>query len=317
VEREAYVLEKVADDSLKQIRTTNKPMSLQDALGRGSPAVLSTNTQYRRALEEFSSRSLTRTGDRLDAFAGVIDLLFGRRLTKIELQAHSGVMHAGNVFGNALFWRSCLPLRKADRIKLSALGTRALPSWSWSGWSCGVITPRESILGFRTITLNENNIQVVNGENFGRVLSLPKWPYEPECSPLTPVQGMVMHLWLPLIKCELEPQTTQGTSTQHQVVWVSPSSERWSFGKVDISHDFVPPARQASLYDMVIVPNSSPPQMCCCLLFVVREGEYYSRIGSWGGSKHPIRCDSVSNMDHISTKLARALESLYTHIKLI
>ncbi|KAL1600539.1 hypothetical protein SLS60_006925 [Paraconiothyrium brasiliense] len=224
-EREAFSLERTlrqsSNSNSNSIRRTGKQLTTRDFLLRRRNHDfdgLSMWMRYKTAVEAFSSRSLTNAGDRFDAFNGVLNYLAAGHRRRDEVRVLSGLMYFsvrdrgdGYILDNfvqALLWRprprSCTP---HNRIPLNATGTSALPSWSWAGWLVPVdVEDTDTWSGWELRfsemvphIVNENNIQCHDstGEDAAR------WPFEPEVCKISPLEGLVLHLWVPVLNCVL------------------------------------------------------------------------------------------------------------------
>jgi hypothetical protein len=86
---------------------------------------------YHALVWDYTSRSLSHQGDRLDAFIGLADAYHLNPATKV-IMALSGLSFCD--FGKDLLWRPLYP-EHASRIRIDARSSRFLPSWSWAGWT--------------------------------------------------------------------------------------------------------------------------------------------------------------------------------------
>jgi hypothetical protein len=225
-QREAFSMERTQRNSSNMtIRRTGKQLTTRDFLLRSRDhgfGGFSMWERYKPAVETFSSRSLTDAGDRLDAFTGALNYLVPEPNSRDLVRALSGLVylpvrdrgdrHCMDNFTQALLWRprarSCAP---QDRIPINATKTSALPSWSWTGWLVPIDIEDSDTWsrwnrGFPELVprlLNENNIQCedTTGEEAAR------WPFDPRVCKLSPTQGVILHLWLPVLKCVLRRES--------------------------------------------------------------------------------------------------------------
>jgi hypothetical protein len=111
-------------------------------------------------------------------------------------------------FVQALLWRprpqTCTQQR---RITHDAMGSRALPSWSWAGWLVPAeIEDTDTWSGYergfhilKPFVLDESNV-VCFDMTGGQVAP---WKFEGEPCKIDPRDGIVLHLWVPVLSCVL------------------------------------------------------------------------------------------------------------------
>lgn len=124
-----------AAESLQQLLNTNCCAEITNQFKRLIPRFAVCRPRFkildlRRQAEEYSKRELTRSGDSLSAFLGVLNYYAknSANLTSPVLQLPWGLIaekHAkNNTFSLLLFWfHEGLATRRSD-----------IPSWSWTGW---------------------------------------------------------------------------------------------------------------------------------------------------------------------------------------
>jgi hypothetical protein len=156
---------------------------------------------YTKAVREYTTRSLTYEEDRLDAFTGVLNVFAAGHYSVLETRTLSGLLDLPED-GKWSRWR-CFSLSwvipgKSHRIRYNKSKSRLLPSWSWVGWS-GKVKSMDNIVekSYKSLSImNETNIRV------DMEISEP-WPYEPIVCDSTLKQGVVLHLWAPVLRCRL------------------------------------------------------------------------------------------------------------------
>lgn len=202
--REAYELIARNPPFPGTARRTGKSISIYDTLSRALGMRDSVITHYGSTVEAFTARDLSHEGDRLFAFAGVLRLLQGY-CPGTDMGPLSGLIAVSTAESEAyrflewLLWEPADYGRRAHRIEHDTTGLRALPSWSWTGWS-GVVQFPSNDTGLEPIVLNDTNIYCIY-----RIPGIEQWPYIPEPCQISIQTGIVLHLWIPIIRCMLSP----------------------------------------------------------------------------------------------------------------
>lgn len=149
------------------------------------------------AVVTYSQRTLTKSADRLAAFLGLMDR-FGRSNSAPALLTTLNGLPM-QWFYASLMWTShghqSVRHSKPVRIQFDELQSRALPSWSWVGWT-GQVEIHEQRLSPRTQNIT---VEVMNKTNIkcdSLVLGeLQPWPFKPRPSEIAETDGIVLHLW--------------------------------------------------------------------------------------------------------------------------
>lgn len=160
---------------------------------------------YDFAMATYSRRKLTYPSDRLSAFMGIVNHLAPDTWSEPLFDALCGLFplqwaQGGGIAG--LLWNhGSASDTLAQRIPPSSDKSRALPSWSWVGWSgsmsCGPVVHLTPVL------LNENSIKLV----LSQLLHTDwMWPYEPKPCEISKAEGTILHIWAPLLVARPVPE---------------------------------------------------------------------------------------------------------------
>lgn len=257
-ERESYVLKRrqsPLDILKKQKRRTGKMLSTRDALSRADNLHHLQFTHYRKAVQEYTRRSLRHSGDRLDAFSGFLNSFANRATFQSQEQALCGLLqaHKGS-FGRCLHWQ---PVARSSnhcvRIRHNAAKTQGLPSWSWVGWLGEVeVQDVRSPCFLYPRALDRANIKVVNPPDQAQ------WPYEPQPCNLTPEEGVVLHLWAPVLRCKLTPVDSltnesmeNETYRRYYITLPFPSRTIYDQPQIIVDNEFALAAVEDTLHEFV------------------------------------------------------------------
>jgi hypothetical protein len=290
IEREAYCLEPMLpgiEDDEKRVRLTRKSVTTQDVLSRENAGIMERFPKYKEAVEDYSRRTLSDACDRLDAFSGVFQYFMQQDQQNFQTVALSGLIHihtrhenqrSSHPFGTSLLWDSDEPVRAIDRIEQNATRTRALPSWSWVGWSCRVNFSKAEPPMFVPQFLDETNIKCDDHDPGSRW----NWPYTPIPREIAADKAFILHLWLPIIELRLTrnrhygKQSRSRTQDVHGKFHVLLAATDQIVGRISIAEEFIIENAADSLYKFLCLGHKN-------MLFIRTKGDYYERIalGSW------------------------------------
>lgn len=223
---------------------------------------------YNTAVQNFTERFLTYHEDRLDAFRGVLNGLVPNEQSALTTYALSGLAQWG-----PLDWMINGP---THRIRHDASGRRALPSWSWVGWSGAVLMNHVSVDKWAATlsAMDANNVKVdINGGK--------PWPEEPSACKLDLKDGIVLHLWAPLLRCRLIKMPAQSSNphsacSSYEIRTVHRSSEE-TLGSIELQDASFAPDKADSLYDFVHLPGEH--YRYALLVTRCGESDFVERLG--------------------------------------
>ena len=186
----------ICKSSMVTLNTPDAPALTAIGISRDG---LFQGTAFRSLIGDYSSRSSTYDGDRLDAFIGIA-ALFGPATTIEERTALSGLDQ--NDFAQALGWYTDT---SSARILKNHRKTRYLPSWRWVGWTGKMSCVRTGVKIRKVQIVDEANIVcnlTATTEAVGPVLCKPKR-----------MLCVTLHLWTALIGFSLARSTIDGDET--------------------------------------------------------------------------------------------------------
>lgn len=196
-EQDGYVAENAGSIAA---RRAGKPYGVHDALmsQRTAPSF----NHWSEALQEYSIRELTHSGDRLDAFAGI-----SRRFLPSDVSNAFAFALCGlppQWFWHALQWCSRNDLKSYPRIEHNARASRAIPSWTWAGWVgdtyYGIHAPsKEKLEEAYEVTMVDSANLVVRTRS--DLTYWDRWPFEPEPCELSSNPGVTVHMWAKCVFC--------------------------------------------------------------------------------------------------------------------
>ena len=174
--------------------STSKPqatkLTAQEALIRPEQPMW---PHYGDAVVTYSRRNLKNLGDRLAAFLGV----FNRFCEDLDIP-DDNLIWSGlpqQWFYAALLWQPVYTNRQLVRIDFDAAQSRALPSWSWVGWS-GPIKLHEARLSSKRQAVRAYFMDNANIKCESLTLdTFNTWPFEPPPCTIPPSEGITLHLW--------------------------------------------------------------------------------------------------------------------------
>jgi len=318
IHREAYELIARNPPLLGTTVRTGKRISIFDISSR------STHTSswsivakhYAHTVEAYAARDLSHKGDRLLAFAGILRLFSGFWVgTNLgPLSGLVAITNIGSGTSRFLEWLLWQPIgTSVTRIQRDVTGLRALPSWSWTGRTGGIEFPFKD-MGLRPIALNETNIYCIY-----EIPGVEQWPYKPEPCETCISTGIVLHLWIPVVRRMLRPCECSMESS---------SSELQPMAYEIVSHREVRPVVPASLLspDLIwISPNEFTPDVNELYNFLVLPGWHRSSRTTYQHSclLMLVRCrgayvERVALSDGVSRRsVDDAFPSSYKHVMLI
>jgi hypothetical protein len=308
-ERESYVLGEVSNckHGRTRQRATHTTKTTQEFLAVIQPKkrMLRDPDAYFKAVQEYTKRSLTYEGDRFDAFNGILSSISRGYRPPRETQALSGILTFSieSSTRDSLFdWHIPGP---SHRIPHDKLNTRALPSWSWIGWS-GAVNFGTEIPFYELVVMNENNIRL-NSTN--TLVQAVPWPSKPTPCTMTPKEGIVLHMWAPYLRCKLIETTPQQTH------WNIPATHRF-YSVITASDD-----AQEPLATVVLDPSLVPSADTDALYGFIGAGGH-STDGWYGRLMLIKRCDNPDfvervgiSQETVTFKHGHPLE--FRHIKLL
>ena len=279
--REAYTLraKPFRDGQIEEVSMQHsKPLTLQDRFADMRPPAEAdwlgaAWSMYHIAVGEFSRRALSHPGDRMNAFQGVCarlnllfaDLQFDSLLRALPRKKFSQMIQWG--FGQASE-RSDLSLN--HRVLRNTIGDMYLPSWSWVGW----IGPVSSAVAMNDYPDYQLQIDQLDRTNILARPVLSKqsfepWPFEPTlCVPACPYD-VVLHLWVPIIACEListvaDPAAGNLKNAKHNIVVKAPTQgERQGIktkrclGHIYTSKSWAEQRAYNMIYKLILLPSFS------------------------------------------------------------
>lgn len=135
--RESYILPGDSSQSRQYERKSRqRPSSTHDRLREQIPL---DSRDYWKTVSGYSGRSLTRVGDRLDAFCGLLPKFTHSTNLELENCLQHGIPIA--FLEQTLGWKPATT-GNSRRITYSADGRRRIPNWSWTGWTGPVLLDR-------------------------------------------------------------------------------------------------------------------------------------------------------------------------------
>ena len=158
-------------------------------------------------LQNFTERSLTHQGDRLDAFLGLATRVQSSDLPMNHVAALSGLRL--EKFAADLQWSHFDP-ESASRISMDARGSRILPSWSWVGWTGKILA---QILTYTS----EGTTKILDKANIEHFVGPTLSDFSPQrCQPTIPLQ-VIVHLWAPSLPCRLKKEPLSPISREYSI----------------------------------------------------------------------------------------------------
>lgn len=170
-----------------------------------------------KEVEAYSSRRLTYPGDRLDAFSGVISTFSSHLgISQQDQQALNGLFPLKYGFLQSLLWDSRDgSLAPSARVRQNCTGTRALPSWSWSGWVAAVRMSPSEKYAIRPTVMDHVNVRVDHDlytwkrkPDIRETPPSPWWPFEPQSCQVDSRDACVLHLYTHVFHGEVRPVST-------------------------------------------------------------------------------------------------------------
>lgn len=183
----AAEVSEIKDDTSKAQVTK---LTAHEALIRPEQPVWS---HYGDVVVTYSRRNLTNLGDRLAAFLGVFNRFCEDSDVPGDNLTWSGLPQQW--FYAALLWEPVYTNLQLVRIGFDVAQSRALPSWSWVGWS-GPIKLHESRLSSKTQAVRAYIMDSANIRCESLTLdTFNIWPFEPSPCTTPPSEGIILHLW--------------------------------------------------------------------------------------------------------------------------
>lgn len=211
IHREAYSYQHVG-----QFRRRSESPDRQTRFSRLTGLEQLTWIDYCRIVANYSKRSLTVTGDRLDAFSGT----FSSFCAGHELSAQSGGIAAfcrlpPAWFGTALLWGTSRDWPFPTRVETDAAATRQIPSWCWAGWTGSVTyNPVNEDAHGKEVDMSLWHLELLDAHNVMFWLREDasdghQWPARrPMAVPKATIPSVVLHLWVPVIQCYFAPYSS-------------------------------------------------------------------------------------------------------------
>lgn len=259
-EREAYALlpsQGTSDSCKKAKRRTGRLWTAREAVARGTNESFNQVERYSKAVQEYSRRTLSFPGDRLDAFWGILLSFADASKPKWEIQALSGFIvpndnPRGRSFDDSLHWQPAPRVtERSIRIQYNTMRTWKLPSWSWVGWSGEV--------RFSEWFQPQLSVEVIDATNI-KVLGSFDWPpHKPQLCEINPELGVVLHFWTPILWCKIESQpfvdeesTANDAYSPHPIILQSADGSHRYMGTVLVDKKFVLEADESTLHEFVV-----------------------------------------------------------------
>lgn len=255
------------DRSLVPIPAEGTPPDQSDVHKELRKSGLPSWSCFGNALVAFSKRNLTHPGDRLAAFLGLYDRFRESTYTLRELLPLSGL--PPQWFYASLLWvRWFEPGVDVQRIPFSQTQSRALPSWSWVGWS-GMVTLHENRLKFGTGSIKPQIIDDANIVCDTLILDERQhWPQMPTPCPITPRDGIVLHLYTRRIDLVMRPI---GPSISRLRFQSEEHGESFQVGSVNFDSDTASSFPRDHKHPFIVLGNY--------LMLVEEVQGYYERRG--------------------------------------
>lgn len=211
--REAYALVDRDAAWCRWAASTGNKILLRHTFSNEEGKSAQSQLPYAQAVEEYTHRELSDEGDRLAAFSGILGLISQEQFPSGQpteaLSGLTGTASSGSKtynFAEGLFWVPT-DLAVCHRIRHDSAKRRALPSWSWVGWSGPVRLYRASrshdTFSMDATIMNRNNVKA-SGEYVD-----VKRQFLPKPCGLSVQEGFVLHLFLPVVRSRLEPHYTR------------------------------------------------------------------------------------------------------------
>jgi hypothetical protein len=249
---------------------------LLDALQRPPSAQnhLLTWAHYGEALVPYTLRNLTDPGDRLGAFMGI----FGRfcrhtRLSPLQFAALCGL--PDQWFYQCLLWQpDNRSLLRDDhrRVRFDATQGRALPSWSWVGWTGRINLPEYH----ERKSFPDGTLRILDNANLccdSLTMGVhQKWQEDPTPCPIDPTEAIVLHLFTIVIKLEirrtrLPPAAKCNLVTCH----AEATGQRYQIGQIRLTESAASKLCNGKPHTFVLVDNFA-------MLVEKHDEESYERI---------------------------------------
>ncbi|KAK4539934.1 hypothetical protein LTR36_009976 [Oleoguttula mirabilis] len=166
---------------------------------------------YDEAVRTYTKKDLTKIGDRTDAFLGILNRFHHVRGAESDGEARHRLALSGlplRWFGAALLWDWYGEV-SPTRIEFIAIGTRHIPSWSWTGWSGPIfydfnaVGDKSDLPGTTAVAIDEANILLEAGA--GIRTSHP----DPQLCEASRPGAVTIHMFTKSIPCHLTRSSLQ------------------------------------------------------------------------------------------------------------
>lgn len=188
--REAYEVEDSPTAVQRSDRRNRKPWEIAEKLKAASYFDLDL---YDSVVRDYTSRELTYTGDRFDAFTAII----ARYDPEPIRTALSGLPKS--IFPVALLWKRMNKAIWMTRVGLDTRKSRVLPTWSWVGSTGAVSYEGVSAYDFEWVRVEEANAVFLK-------ISKQPWDYQIEPYQPSPLFCVTLHVWTKAQRCRIEKQ---------------------------------------------------------------------------------------------------------------
>lgn len=267
---------------------------------------------YAHLIVTFTPRKLTYAGDRLAAIAGLLEGLYPPDLPYGHKSALSGLL-SGEHFFSCLSWTSRGPRQRVPR---DATGTRALPSWSWVGWTGEVLLwPTERIGSTVQIfpqIIDASNIKCVENSDAD-----PRnwWPGDLELNfeNLSYGKHVTLHLWKPLIKCSMTIERIWTMGYVCEITWLQSTGVERDFGRGIIDASDVPELENEEVLTFLLLDDIGVSSM---IVKEIGTGDqrYFERVTSvcrWLQG-----APGIGELDHHRLPEPEEMDTYFTYVRL-